>query len=551
MKRRLEFLEAYKDRIIEEHSPIVNELRIDPNGSIETIEDMGRGTFTSEFRVNMAELNISIEDITNNVYVLINSSKKEPDPLLFSLSGVSVYSIIFENGVAMARMISEDDLATHEEWYLVKLNEYFMVRSLERVRIKIESTTYSKIDRYLLGVEKIPEQAIENENEAINDSIFEGLNETQIKALKNAIFSKDISIIKGPPGTGKTTTIERFIRHSLIANPEKRIIFMTNLHSSMDALFKKMDTSKFYKDIDVLRVTKKYDSRVSRRQKFLTKTKSANVYISTIASQRMNVIIEEKSALFQEKPILIIDEASTTSLLHLLSHTKNVEKLLIIGDDQQLLPIYNRDDANYFAGLGMSEEFEFFLKNPLFNFVYENNKERSVMLDVNYRSRTKIVDFINHFYKGELKYKKGEEGSINVVKTSSFEEGVKKLQKLIDLRNLTKNNTLFLCEYRASINMFNKELGKKIFKTTTSTQGDEMPNVVLFLTPNPRTGNGRSQLDYRTINVAISRAQKNVYIIDTNNIVNKSLIDISNGWIPYRVNGKSMSIVNILQSIYK
>ena len=173
------------------------------------------------------------------------------------------------------------------------------------------------------------------------------------------------------------------------------------------------------------------------------------------------------------------------------------------------------------------------------------------MLDINYRSRSLIVDFINTFYGGKLKTNKDEKGSINVINASSFKDGVEKLKKLNSLRNLTIRNTLFLCEYRASIDKFNKELDKNIFRTTASTQGDEMPNVVLFMTPNPKSGNARSQLDYRTINVAISRAQKNVFIIDTDNIINQSIINISDSWKPYYVNNKTLSIADILDSIYK
>ncbi|MCV5473684.1 AAA domain-containing protein, partial [Escherichia coli] len=39
-----------------------------------------------------------------------------------------------------------------------------------------------------------------------------GLNESQLLAVKRA-FSSQISVIEGPPGTGKTTFISKFIHY--------------------------------------------------------------------------------------------------------------------------------------------------------------------------------------------------------------------------------------------------------------------------------------------------------------------------------------------------
>jgi superfamily II DNA or RNA helicase len=38
-----------------------------------------------------------------------------------------------------------------------------------------------------------------------------GLNESQQEAIKKCLMSRDLSLIHGPPGTGKTTTVVELI----------------------------------------------------------------------------------------------------------------------------------------------------------------------------------------------------------------------------------------------------------------------------------------------------------------------------------------------------
>jgi HrpA-like RNA helicase len=38
-----------------------------------------------------------------------------------------------------------------------------------------------------------------------------GLNESQHEAIQKCLASRDVSMIHGPPGTGKTTTVVEFI----------------------------------------------------------------------------------------------------------------------------------------------------------------------------------------------------------------------------------------------------------------------------------------------------------------------------------------------------
>lgn len=67
---------------------------------------------------------------------------------------------------------------------------------------------------------------------------FPKLNPSQNKALQNLIAAKDIAIIHGPPGTGKTTTLVQAIRYTV--ESEKQVLVCTPSNASVDLLVEKL-----------------------------------------------------------------------------------------------------------------------------------------------------------------------------------------------------------------------------------------------------------------------------------------------------------------------
>ena len=424
--------------------------------------------------------------------------------------------------------------------------------NIERIINKLaQPYKFSTIDKYLLGIEEILEP---DDNKIDPDSykrFITKLNEAQQEAFAQMVNAPNVALIKGPPGTGKTTVIEHFLEYSLSAEPKRRIIFATNLHSSMDSIVDKINLNPFLKTKKILRLTKKPHSRRTNKDKELNVSKLADVYITTLASQRMNVILLEKSFWFNDlKPILIVDEASASNVLSILSHTSNIEKIIVIGDDQQLSPIYDWQYFNYFKDMGYANEFNFLFINSFFNFIYKKNKDICALLTTNYRSEPHIVKFINNFYNGQLLFdKKQNDTSFQIIRSSNYLKSKERFRYLMNSKNLTIRNTIFMCEYKQVIKDLNEFLDKKIFNTTTSIQGNEADNVCIFLAKNVKTNDYRSQLDYRTINVAISRARKNVYIFSYEGIVDMHLIDKSHFWNKIKINYSHVSISSLISKI--
>jgi len=75
-----------------------------------------------------------------------------------------------------------------------------------------------------------------------------GLNESQNNAVQKIISAKDIAVIHGPPGTGKTTTLVQAIRQTL--KTEKQVLVCSPSNTAVDLL-----TEKLYREgINVLRL---------------------------------------------------------------------------------------------------------------------------------------------------------------------------------------------------------------------------------------------------------------------------------------------------------
>ena len=83
----------------------------------------------------------------------------------------------------------------------------------------------------------------------IDESIhITGLNESQNTAVQKIVAAKDIAIIHGPPGTGKTTTLVQAIRQTL--KTEKQVLVCSSSNIAVDLL-----TEKLHREgINVLRL---------------------------------------------------------------------------------------------------------------------------------------------------------------------------------------------------------------------------------------------------------------------------------------------------------
>ncbi|MCZ2337316.1 MAG: AAA family ATPase [Chitinophagales bacterium] len=96
----------------------------------------------------------------------------------------------------------------------------------------------------------------------LKQSISSKLNESQVKAVLSSADAYPVSIIHGPPGTGKTTTVVELI--SLLSKTEKKILVCAASNNATDLLAERLDE----KGLKVLRIGN--ITRISDRMMHLT-----------------------------------------------------------------------------------------------------------------------------------------------------------------------------------------------------------------------------------------------------------------------------------------
>lgn len=271
------------------------------------------------------------------------------------------------------------------------------------------------------------------------------LNHSQQEAVFNSLASPDVSIIHGPPGTGKTTTLVQFIKQ--LSKSEKQILVCAPSNAAVDFLTEKLSDE----GLSVLRLgnisrvddkvlAKTLDLQVKNhpRSKDIGQArKQANEYRQMAMKYKRNFGKEERmqrNLLLKEAKDIMNDsmkiedfivsdviEKSQIILTTLVGanarHLKNVsfktavideaaqglepatwipilkaEKIVLAGDPQQLPPTV-KSEAAAKAGLSVT------LLEKIISKV-----ENTTLLDTQYRMHEDIMAFSSkRFYEGKLK----------------------------------------------------------------------------------------------------------------------------------------------------
>lgn len=159
-----------------------------------------------------------------------------------------IYKIFYENGYTCVALPSElkiikDTLKNNEQAYGV----------MAYYRRVVQETVHTEEDQFLLqqfdDINYVNEESVlalylkgqlaKNDPKLVHPIISPfGINLSQSKAIK-MMFGNRISIIEGPPGTGKTQTILNFIANALIN--KKSIAVVSNNNSATDNVYEKLD----------------------------------------------------------------------------------------------------------------------------------------------------------------------------------------------------------------------------------------------------------------------------------------------------------------------
>ncbi|MFN8253663.1 MAG: AAA domain-containing protein [Ferruginibacter sp.] len=400
------------------------------------------------------------------------------------------------------------------------------------------------------------------------------LNESQQQAVNAIVQNEQLTIVHGPPGTGKTTTLVEAIVQ-LVAAGEKVLVTAPS-NTAVDNIAKGL----IRQNIRLLRVgnTTKVDSEIfahtpegrlsnSKQQKEIKQLKiraeefrkmalkykrsfgkaereQRNLLFKEVKSIRSEIkqlqaYNEEK--LFAEAQViagtpiglydagisnqhfttLVMDEAGQCIEPLAWCVFPLAEKIVLAGDHWQLPPTVLSNEA---ALLGFN--------NSILE-VAINHTAHVHLLNIQYRMRAAIAGFSSHyFYKGLLQTAKHLTNTgvhLTFIDTagSGYQEKhgpdgislqnegeLQIVKQLLEKEGFDPAHTAFISPYSGQVAAAKEVLEATLrLSTIDSFQGQEKENIIVSLVRSNEDGDIGFLKDYRRMNVAITRAKERLVVI--------------------------------------
>jgi superfamily I DNA and/or RNA helicase len=400
------------------------------------------------------------------------------------------------------------------------------------------------------------------------------LNESQQQAVAAIIQNEEITIVHGPPGTGKTTTLIEAI--SQLTKTGEKILVSAPSNTAVDNIAKGL----IQQGVKLLRVgnTSKVDETIfahtpegklanSRQQKEIKQLKFRAEEFRKMAlkykrsfgkaeREQRNLLFKEvknirteikklqaynEEKLFEEAEViagtpiglydaginhlhfqtLVIDEAGQCIEPLAWCVFPLADKIVLAGDHWQLPPTVLSNEA---ARLG-------FNRSILETAVEKTNNV--FLLNTQYRMREVIAGFSsNYFYNSLLltaAHLQNTGVHITFIDTagSGFNEihgpdgsslqnegELRIVQKLLESESLDPLHTALISPYSGQVSAAKEVLPKQLrISTIDSFQGQEKETIIVSLVRSNDDGDIGFLKDYRRMNVAITRAKEQLFVI--------------------------------------
>ena len=229
----------------------------------------------------------------------------------------------------------------------------------------------------------------------IGKSIMKPLNRVQQKAIFKTLMAEKFVLLKGMPGSGKTTLIVAMVK--LLVKMKKTVLLTSYTHSALDHLLLKLldDQPCFLRLGRSKRIHE--DLRHHSEDYLIQKNNisSCEALDQLYSSQPVIGVtsltaLQHPGLLKRKFDFCIQDEAGQSLMLAALGPLFLADKFVLVGDPQQLPPVVQSKEAKK---LGMDQS--------LFSLL--EDKENTLPLSLQYRMNKDIQDLANHMtYQNQL-----------------------------------------------------------------------------------------------------------------------------------------------------
>ncbi|KFD56276.1 hypothetical protein M513_02731 [Trichuris suis] len=270
--------------------------------------------------------------------------------------------------------------------------------SMKSVMQLMENTSSSKRIRQLIIdlAEPAAETKLSNTLFMGARDIFSTLNVEQARAIFKAVAANDYALIKGYPGSGKTSTIVALVR--LLLHCGKSVLIASHTNSAVDNVLSKL--MQYTNDILRIGVPECIDAPV---QQFLPESRLGNapsldlvvnVFDKTaVIGATCYTVSSHPLFLRRRFDVCIIDEATLVLESFCISALLCSQKFILVGDSLQLQPLVVSPRART-EGMAIS----------LFSRLEKHYPSTVCKLQKQYRMNRVICSLSNAmFYEGQLK----------------------------------------------------------------------------------------------------------------------------------------------------
>jgi DNA polymerase III delta prime subunit len=193
----------------------------------------------------------------------------------------------------------------------------------------------------------------------LSDPNFDGCKE-QREFVTKALGSSDFTILDGPPGTGKTTTILELIVQ--LVRQGKRILLSASTHAAINNVLERVEENDLLDEIFPLRIGDENKATNVERFQYDNQLSSINSELSDDISEQ--ILVDSSNLvcgttigilkLFRQRTlaldngaapfdVMIIDECSKTTFQEFLVPAQYAKSFVLVGDIKQLSPFTDRE----------------------------------------------------------------------------------------------------------------------------------------------------------------------------------------------------------------